>query len=74
MGLLRVNLHMCAETEIQNKQTKKEKKKRVSAEGLLKACVLGSAMQQWVPGKRDGRVILQNFALALGFNQGVTKV
>lgn len=58
MGLLRVNVHMCAAREIQNKWIKK---KRVSEEGLLKPCVWGSAMQPWVPGRRDGRVILQRW-------------
>lgn len=36
-----------------------EIKKGVSKEGLLKPCVWGSAMQPWVPGSGDGRVIVQ---------------
>lgn len=43
-----------------NRNAKQVKmKKGVSKEGLLKPCVWGSAMQPWVPGSGDGRVIVQ---------------
>lgn len=37
----------------------KKKKKGVSREGQLEPCVWGSAMQPWVPGRSDGREIVQ---------------